>query len=158
MGMDVDGLNPKNETGEYFRNNVWWWRPLADYCCEIAPEVCSHCINWQSNDGDGLDEFFSLELAKRLKEEISSGRCKEYEESYMKELNDMPLLECKYCKGTGVRRDTIGISLKMPENNTCNGCNGEGKVKPMDTWYPFSVENVVEFTEFLENCGGFKIL
>jgi hypothetical protein len=29
MGMDVYGKEPKSDKGEYFRNNVWWWRPLA---------------------------------------------------------------------------------------------------------------------------------
>ena len=47
MGFDLSGLNPKNETGEYFRNNVWWWRPLAQYVLDetkVIPEdwlVCS---------------------------------------------------------------------------------------------------------------------
>ena len=31
MGMDVSGMNPSSETGEYFRNNVWWWRHLWNY-------------------------------------------------------------------------------------------------------------------------------
>ncbi|QOR55575.1 MAG: hypothetical protein UMS36scaffold28_65 [Phage 59_13] len=28
MGMDVYGVKPKSKQGEYFRNNVWSWRPL----------------------------------------------------------------------------------------------------------------------------------
>ena len=35
MGMDVFGLAPKEEKGEYFRNNVWWWRPLWDFVAQI---------------------------------------------------------------------------------------------------------------------------
>ena len=38
MGMDVYGIAPTSERGEYFRNNVWWWRPLWDYCCEVDSE------------------------------------------------------------------------------------------------------------------------
>ena len=38
MGMDVIGLKPTSKEGEYFRNNVWWWGPLADYCMEVAPD------------------------------------------------------------------------------------------------------------------------
>ena len=55
MGMDVIGKNPKNETGEYFRNNVWGWGPLATYVCQVAPEITAKCKYWQSNDGDGLN-------------------------------------------------------------------------------------------------------
>ena len=39
MGMDVYGINPKTDSGDYFRANVWWWRPLwecvAYYCDDI---------------------------------------------------------------------------------------------------------------------------
>ena len=31
MGMDVYGERPRTNKGEYFRNNVWWWRPLWNY-------------------------------------------------------------------------------------------------------------------------------
>jgi hypothetical protein len=31
MGMDLHGKNPTTEEGEYFRNNIWSWGPLADY-------------------------------------------------------------------------------------------------------------------------------
>ena len=34
MGFDLYGNNKENSEGEYFRNNVWWWRRLADYVCE----------------------------------------------------------------------------------------------------------------------------
>ena len=37
MGMDVYGLNPD----KYFRNNVWWWRPLWDYVCNTCYDILS---------------------------------------------------------------------------------------------------------------------
>ena len=27
--------------GVYFRNNVWWWRPLWNYVCEVCEDVMS---------------------------------------------------------------------------------------------------------------------
>jgi hypothetical protein len=66
MGMDVFGCKPTNESGRYFRNSVWWWHPLADYCAEIAPHIASRCKGWHYNDGDGLDNDDSLELADVL--------------------------------------------------------------------------------------------
>ena len=68
MGMDVYGKNPENESGEYFRNNVWWWRPLAEYVCSIAPDITKHCEYWQTNDGDGLNEAHSIQLAEKIKD------------------------------------------------------------------------------------------
>ena len=35
MGFDLYG----NSNSEYFRNNVWWWRRLADYVCEFTGVV-----------------------------------------------------------------------------------------------------------------------
>jgi hypothetical protein len=40
MGMDVYGKDAVSEKGEYFRNNVWYWRPLWNYCIEVAPDLC----------------------------------------------------------------------------------------------------------------------
>ncbi len=74
MGMDVFGREPKNETGKYFRNNVWYWRPLAELCQGLAPEICKACRYWQSNDGDGLDEAGAEALAASLAVELRQRR------------------------------------------------------------------------------------
>ncbi|TYL76760.1 hypothetical protein [Bradyrhizobium cytisi] len=74
MGMDVYGRSPKSPEGEYFRNNLWWWRPLAQYICEVAPEIAKNCEYWQSNQGDGLNDEDSLALACVLQKQIDSGQ------------------------------------------------------------------------------------
>jgi tRNA(Phe) wybutosine-synthesizing methylase Tyw3 len=28
MGFDLYGRAPTSDAGKYFRNNIWWWRPL----------------------------------------------------------------------------------------------------------------------------------
>jgi hypothetical protein len=28
MGFDIFGVEPSSKAGRYFRNNIWWWRPL----------------------------------------------------------------------------------------------------------------------------------
>src|SRR6476660_3388037 len=38
MGIDVVGKAPLGEQGKDFGTTVWWWRPLADYCRDVAPE------------------------------------------------------------------------------------------------------------------------
>lgn len=157
MGMDVCGKNPVAEKGEYFRNSVWWWRPLATYICEVAPVPASVCTYWQSNDGDGLNAKDSLALALILRREIASGRTAEYMAAREKKLADLPLLSCQWCEGTGTRRDAVGIANGMVERKWCNGCDGTGTQAYPDTHYPFSVENVSEFCDFLESCGGFEI-
>lgn len=51
MGMDVYGKNPANNTGEYFRANVWSWRPIHKLC-ETVLGVELH--SWGFNDGEGF--------------------------------------------------------------------------------------------------------
>jgi hypothetical protein len=104
--MDVFGRKPTSKEGEYFRNNVWWWHPLADYCIEIAPEIAERCEGWHFNDGDGLNGQDSAALADALQEEIRSGRCGAYAEIRKAELVGLPNERCTFCEGTGVRSPT----------------------------------------------------
>lgn len=170
MGMDVIGKHPVSERGEYFRNNVWWWRPLWNYCEHVAPELCAD-VSGHMNDGDGLDADGARRLAETLFFEIDSGRTEEYRTAYYARLSRLPRKQCEYCGGTGVRTDQVGVDNGMPEQvlepemqalvgrerGWCNACQGEGKVDHWDTNYPFEVENVREFAEFLAESGGFQI-
>ena len=70
MGMDVYGNKPKNKDGEYFRNNVWWWRPLWDYCLDNYPSIAGKVEHGHSNDGDGLAAGDAKKLAILLKKDI----------------------------------------------------------------------------------------
>lgn len=159
MGMDVYGKNPRTEEGKYFRNNVWWWRPLATYVCEVAPDITAACKYWQSNDGDGLDDAGSVALAGRLDAEVKSGRCAIYEKKYTEELEATPNEPCIICAGTGTRKAVPEIGAGDPKSGgvQCNCCEGLGFVRPNSTYYPFSVENVEEFITFLRACGGFEV-
>ena len=150
MGMDVYGKAPTDKAGEYFRNNCWWWRPLACYAVEVAPEITSACKYWQSNDGDGLDADGAVKLADALQAEIDAGRTAAREKEYMAELDALPDETCRYCQGTGMRKDMVVA-------NGCNACRGKGTVRPSEASYPFSAENVQEFVNFLRASGGFEI-
>jgi hypothetical protein len=135
MGVDVVG------------NNWWWWRPLAGYICEVAPEIASACEHWQSNDRDGLDGTACVALADRIQTEIDSGRTLSYARRYMSEIEAMSNEPCYLCGGTG----EVATGIR------CNGCGGEGYVRPSAAHYPFTVECVQEFIDFLRACGGFRI-
>jgi hypothetical protein len=167
MGMDVIG---RNNPDAYFRNNVWWWRPLWDYCIEVAPELCED-VDGGTNDGDGLDEDDSISLAAVLHMEIDAGRTDAYAQAYRAALAELPRHGCKFCDETGIRTDAVGVDAGMPTRELapelqiitgrthgwCNACRGEGKLDDIRTSYPFDVENVRKFADFLEECGGFSI-
>jgi hypothetical protein len=159
MGMDVFGKNPAGEQGKYFRNNVWWWRPLAEYCVEVAPDICAPCKYWQSNDGDGLDADGAAALATALQHEVDENRTLAYALRRASAQEQMPNEPCSICAGSGTR-------LPIPQGGAgdlktggikCNGCDGSGYVRPSATHYWFSVENVVRFIAFLRESGGFEI-
>ena len=167
MGMDVYG---RNNPDAYFRNNVWWWRPLWEYCVDVAPELCAN-VAGHYNDGDGLDENDALALASILRAEIENGNTEKFRRAYYAELAKLPLHDCAYCDATGIRADSVGVDAGMPTkeldtatavilgrtHGTCNACRGYGKLEDSATHYPFSVENVQEFADFLSDCGGFSI-
>lgn len=170
MGMDVYGRKPTAKVGEYFRNNVWWWRPLAHLCNELAPDICAKCTYWQSNDGDGLDEEGALALAAVLECALADGTIDKFVKENDEYLASLPDEPCKLCDGTGVRTDELAKSAGMVDEvinepghprhgqkGTCNACGGRGHVPPWQTHYCIDAENVREFAAFLGACGGFNI-
>jgi hypothetical protein len=153
MGMDVIGLKPDSEGGECFCRNVWRWHPLWDYCTFVA--IVARTVTYgHSNDGDGLDKEDALLLASILRGELESGRTAEAEKERETALRAMPDETCQICNGTGKRKPVPHLGA---EELPCNGCDCTGNVRPWATRYHFDVDDVQEFAEFLEHCGGFVI-
>ena len=171
MGMDVYGKNPTNEVGQYFRRNVWGWRPLWQYVDDTHPEIAEKVKYPQSNDGDGLNYIQSKKLASLLKEDLANGTALNYIEERNKYLAQLERPQCDLCSGTGIRTDKIGVDNGMPERELspemailtgrthgyCNGCSGEGKQDAWETNYYLDLDDISEFADFLESCGGFEI-
>lgn len=171
MGMDVYGKNPANEAGEYFRRNVWGWRPLWEYVDNQHPEIAELVEHGYDNSGDGLNAEKSLVLANLLEQDLASGRAQDYIELRNKTLASLPMDDCELCEATGIRTDKIGVEHLMPERELrpevasivgrdkgwCNGCNGVGKKQNFLTSYYLDHEDLEEFAQFLRGCGGFEI-
>lgn len=149
MGFDLIGRKAKNKQGKYWRNNVWWWRPLAQYVLENI-ELPEKQTDWFMNNGCKVSKISSEKIAEKLQKLVNSGATNKYSKKYKADLKKLPLIKCFICKGTGKRNDE---NVK----GKCNGCNGKGKTKDWATYYTFSVENVKEFIIFAKNSGGFKI-
>jgi hypothetical protein len=171
MGMDVYGKNPKSEVGNYFRRNVWGWRPLWDYVSNQHPEIAELVEYGYSNDGDGLGARSSKKLAQLLMDDFTSGKAAEYVVERNKYLSELPLEECTLCNSTGIRTDSIGVQSGQPdkdlepevaiilgrEKGWCNGCGGSGSKEPWESNYYLDEDDIVEFANFLKDCGGFEI-
>lgn len=171
MGMDVYGKNPKSDAGEYFRRNVWGWHPLWEYVENKHPEIANLVEHAHTNDGDGLNATKSKKLAQLLFADLASGAVDEYVSERNKALSELPFHTCDNCEGTGIRTDEVGKNAGMPEKELepdvqiivgrekgwCNSCQGIGKREDFATWYYLEVEDVKDFAEFLQDCGGFEI-
>ena len=184
MGFDLSGMNPNITTpepdlppfpertdkdwekyhdwqeencGVYFRNNVWWWRPLwmfvSNSCWDILTEKDIERGSW--NDGHKISKTKAGKIAKRLHSMLEDGRVKEYEDRYNKDLASLEQKDCDICDATGRRKEPPipGAGDYME----CNSCNGTGKVDDWAKSYPFSEDNVREFANFCLNSGGFEI-
>lgn len=142
--------------GTYFRNNVWWWRPLWDYVCDVCEDVMApeDIEGGYYNDGVKISESTVDRMVEKLIVEIALDNHKKYEESYMNEIKNLPKEDCNICDATGKRKEA-------PETGAgeihCNGCNGTGKKESWSASYPFSAQNVEEFVAFLSESGGIQI-
>lgn len=171
MGMDVYGKKATAEVGEYFRRNVWGWRPLWQYVNVCHPEIAGLVKYGHSNDGDGLNARKSKLLANEIRENLVNGKAHAYITARALYLSELPKETCEHCEGTGIRTDAIGVEYGMPERELapeiaiitgrthgfCNGCSGEGTKDPWETNYSIEITDLEEFANFLEHCGGFEI-
>ena len=192
MGFDITGLNPKdkkyksptndlyekdkdkffeelekyqNQKGAYFRNNVWWWRPLAQYVLLHTKVIDEDKkVHWSYNDNCEIDEEEATQIAKQLRYLIKKGHTKRFEAEW----------EARR-KTLQIHNDKVEKELAEHEREVCFRLNKKNLApkdfpkKDYDKWskiykkrnsdanYPFSVENVEEFAEFCEHSGGFKI-
>ena len=87
MGMDVVGINPKSEKGEYFRNNCWWWRPLWRYVCENCEDILTEedMEAGHYNDGKKIDDDKAKKIASKLESLIKDGSVDKYEKEHTKD-------------------------------------------------------------------------
>ncbi len=155
----------EDNPGDYFRNNVWWWRPLWDF-------VCNNCDDFLSkkdmekggyNNGEKISKTKSLKIAKRLSQLIADGTVDEFDRKFTL------LIAKAEAHNKEVRKEMDTIS------DACQKEHGEMKApayypEPYKTqwsdaynkedWtshYPFNVQNVKEFAMFCEQSGGFII-
>ena len=113
MGYDLSGMNPKltrpepelppfpertseewekyhdwqeENSGVYFRNNVWFWRPLWHFvtavCDDILTDKDIERGSW--NDGHKISKTKADKMAKKLYGLIEGGDVKAYESAYIR--------------------------------------------------------------------------
>src|SRR5437870_12420686 len=107
MGFDLYGSKAKSEKGEYFRNNVWWWRPLATYVLQHVEVPKNQAKHWEYNDGIEVKEKLAITIADTLDKLIKNGDTARYEKEYKAWQESLPDEACDVCHGTGQRDDVF---------------------------------------------------
>ena len=136
--------------GHYFRNNCWWWRPLWNYCYNVAPDLIDEKLfeDGHGNGGAGLDDKGAKKLGQLLLQEINNGNTIRYQAEYHQWIDDLPDDDCIRCNN-----NNHGHNKKKE----CTNCDKTGKTKNWNKSYPFDIDNVREFAEFCLQSGGFRI-
>ena len=147
MGVDITGKKPLNKTGEYFRSNWWYWRPLVTLMEKASPELFGEVEYWGTNDGDGLKTQSDCDAMVKALDKMDYKEVIALQQALIDALPDE---KCNLCQGTGKRKD-------FPDQKHCNKCHGKGKVRPMEANYPYDEGHTKEWMEFLSCCGGFEI-
>jgi hypothetical protein len=152
MGVDLSGQSATNEKGQYYHCNYWWWRLIWTYVCE----VCENILTKEEmeaglfNVGEVISGKKASGIALRLREQMESGATEAYVERRKAAMAVLPDEPCFLCKGAGERHDEF-------VDGPCNGCDGKGNVRPVETQYQLSCASVLRFLEFCEASGGFRI-
>tara|TARA_R100000900_G_scaffold124942_1_gene99508 strand:+ start:4082 stop:4564 length:483 start_codon:yes stop_codon:yes gene_type:complete len=117
----------ENTPGAYFRNNVWYWRPLWTYICQECEDILSlqDMERGSYNDFHEISKEKAVKIADKLEELLNEGKVKIYAEEYEKERKEL--------------EDSEEKDVKFMSN------------------YPFNIDNVKNFAEFARYSGGFKI-
>ena len=155
----------EENVGFYFRNNVWWWRPLASYVVGLVGDVLTNEEKERFHDNSGVEinQEKALLIADKLQEQIKNGAVKTHErlweadrkkaEEHNKKLDEQQkelakLVEKKVGKSLAPK-DYPKAFLDMWQSIQ--------KENIFQANYPFSEENVKDFIKFCRASGGFKI-
>lgn len=155
-----------NNPGNYFRNNVWWWRPLWTFTCD-------HCADFLTeddmnggcyNDSYIITEDKAVAIAERLYEALKEPETQEYLDNHMKVMekakkhNEMIDQEKKAL-------DEIAVAITgdkdiAPINYPKDLKKKFDELQKRRDWassYPINRENIENFARFAEQSGGFSI-
>ena len=157
MGFDLYGNN-KDRDGQqlYFRASVWSWRPLWALVKEhsggaLTPELFEA---GQYNDGKLIPVTRALRIARHLRSALASGAIRLALDEMYRILSSLPKVPCECCAGTGKR---LPPPVCGAGDQPCNGCGATGKRDDYATYYRVELDHFVDFVDFCEASGGFRI-
>ena len=147
MGMNLVPNKGKKD----FQRSWWTWRPLWEFAEGVMCDAFTieEGNAGRYNDGFEIDGKKAEVLGGRISAMLKAGTAQRYVSDRDAVVKAFPLVECRICAGTGVRKD-----MKVPGG--CNGCDGSGKHRRPEAHYTLTVEDVEGLAKFAAKSGGFK--
>ena len=133
MGMDVYGRKPRSAEGEYFRANIWSWRPiheLIERANVLPPEMVE---GMAFNDGYGPNNKQALLLAAQM-------------ETMLDGMDD----EHTFMLSDEIDGPVAAMLSQFKEQ-------GIDIISPRGPVYQAEVSHVREFITFCRASGGFEV-
>ena len=156
--------------GDYFRANVWGWRPIWSFVCEVCPDILTEedFKRGQYNDNHLIEEDRAKDIAKRLREkmDLARKRQKQYEaeapnkEKFNKMLEDAAsFIFENISKPKSILITCPGdMQTHDPENyKRWETLTHYDNIKFDEMSYPIDADFIEEFANFAEHSGGFRI-
>ena len=164
--FDLKEKYENNNPGYYFRNNVWFWRPLWDFVCNTCDDVLTDkdIKSGHTNDGHKISATKANKIASRLNKHLKSGVVDEIEKMHKE-------------KAAKAKKHNAKIEAKLEQIKIdVKELTGKDNLVPRDypeelyakwtrtyntkDWndsYPFSKKNIKDFAKFCKQSGGFEI-
>ncbi len=156
--------------GDYFRANVWGWRPIWSFVCEVCPDILTEedFEKGQYNDNHLIEEDRARDIAKRLREkmDLARDRQKKYEAEAPNKDKFNTMLENAatflYNEISKPKSPLINCPGDMETHDPENYKRWEtlinyNNIKFDETSYPIDADFIEEFANFAEHSGGFRI-
>jgi hypothetical protein len=161
----VDAFHNKVK-GDYFRANVWWWRPIWDFTCWKCGDILNDKdIRYgSSNDNHFINKSKSKRIATRLNKAIQNGSAQKYEDQVT------ALVKRAKKKNNAIDKKLDKLKKEVEK------ATGTNKLAPSEypksfkekwdviyagrDWgasYPFNTKYLKEFSDFCNESGGFYI-
>tara|TARA_R110002126_G_scaffold291380_2_gene451898 strand:+ start:24989 stop:25615 length:627 start_codon:yes stop_codon:yes gene_type:complete len=152
--------------GQYFRANVWFWRPVWNFVCASCDDFLSDkdIRAGDTNSGDIICKTKANKIASRLNKLNKQGLIQEWEDKMM-----IPITKAElYNKTIDIEIELFQTKMKKKykddlihprsyndEDNKLwtDICNKKDTIP----YYPPSATLIVDFAKFCKESGGFEI-
>ena len=163
--FDAQDTHRKKNPGEYFRSNVWYWRPIWNFVCAACDDFLSDrdidagC----SNSGIKISKTKSIRIGSRLRSLDKQGVIQKWEDEML-----IPFEKAQK-NNKQVRKEMNAFQKKMEKKHGADIIPSKYPKEDYAKWnaiyakedwsgsYPPSRKGIVEFGEFCAESGGFEI-